>query len=585
MSKQRSHGSGSLYKLNGRGAWRIAYYGADGRRRTHSTRTTDRATAERILAKHVGDAALRREGVIDAKADRFAEHDRRPLSAHLAEWLAGLAAKGVSVQQRNQLATRCRAILDATKAERIRELSASAVQGALGELRERGLSALTIRHYLRAVKQFSRWLHRDGRARDDALAHLSAPGGDAEARYVRRALDADELRRLVEAAAGSRLRFRGLSGDDRAMLYRVAAGTGFRARELASLTPRDFDLDADPPAIILSASSSKRRKADRQPIRRDLADMLKPWLAGRPADKSAWPGRWFEKGARMIRHDLRRARAAWIRETPSRSERRERRDSAFLAVKDAAGRLVDFHALRVSFITALVKGGASVKSAQTLARHSDPKLTLNTYTRLGVHDLAGALELLPDVAPAERQTAVALANGTDGKPTQNDKRDHQQLAQQLGRETPRRFALACEMPAAKPETSDARKSIQITDSRDAMQQVASEVNNAPGRIRTCDLRLRKPLLYPAELRAQDSRVMPSGGRANPKSRPVTPADEAIRGPVVREAAGPAASAFETNQAPRGRISRFPCTSCPPGHPGNDGSHARSHGQGTRAPLR
>jgi integrase len=93
------------------------------------------------------------------------------------------------------------------------------------------------------------------------------------------------------------------------MLYRVAAGTGFRAGELASLTPRNFDLDADTPAIRLEAKSSKRRCADVQPIREDLAATLKPWLADRPATKTVWPGWWRDQAAEMIRADLRRARA------------------------------------------------------------------------------------------------------------------------------------------------------------------------------------------------------------------------------------------------------------------------------------
>ena len=56
-------------------------------------------------------------------------------------------------------------------------------------------------------------------------------------------------------------------------------------------------------------------------------------------------------------------RARWIREPRDRAERRERRASGFLADADSAGHVVDFHALRVTYITALVKGGASVKVA------------------------------------------------------------------------------------------------------------------------------------------------------------------------------------------------------------------------------
>ena len=60
--------------------------------------------------------------------------------------------------------------------------------------------------------------------------------------------------------------------------------------------------------------------------------------------------------------------------------------------------MVDFHALRTGYITLLVKGRASIKVARELPRRTDPKLTLNVYSKLGVHDLAGALTNLPDRA-------------------------------------------------------------------------------------------------------------------------------------------------------------------------------------------
>jgi len=43
---------------------------------------------------------------------------------------------------------------------------------------------------------------------------------------------------------------------------------------------------------------------------------------------------------------------------------------------------LDFHALRVTYVTLLVQAGAYVKEAQSLARHSDPKLTMNVYAKV-----------------------------------------------------------------------------------------------------------------------------------------------------------------------------------------------------------
>lgn len=43
---------------------------------------------------------------------------------------------------------------------------------------------------------------------------------------------------------------------------------------------------------------------------------------------------------------------------------------------DEDGHHAHFHALRHSYVTALVRSGATVKQAQVLARHSTPVLTL-----------------------------------------------------------------------------------------------------------------------------------------------------------------------------------------------------------------
>jgi integrase len=63
--------------------------------------------------------------------------------------------------------------------------------------------------------------------------------------------------------------------------------------------------------------------------------------------------------------------------------------------------VVDLHALRHGYISRLARAGVPVKALVTLARHSDPKLTLNVYSHLTVHDTVAALPDLtrPDPAP------------------------------------------------------------------------------------------------------------------------------------------------------------------------------------------
>ena len=53
------------------------------------------------------------------------------------------------------------------------------------------------------------------------------------------------------------------------------------------------------------------------------------------------------------------------------------------------------------FITRLEQAGISPKMAQTLARHSDVRLTLGVYTHVGKQDQTAAIEALPGV-PGEK---------------------------------------------------------------------------------------------------------------------------------------------------------------------------------------
>ncbi len=88
----------------------------------------------------------------------------------------------------------------------------------------------------------------------------------------------------------------------------------------------------------------------------------------------------------MLRGDLAAARQQWIDEAANDSDLAERKRSSFLAYADESGHVIDFHALRHTFITNLARGGVHPKTAQSLARHSTITLTMDRYshTVLGI---------------------------------------------------------------------------------------------------------------------------------------------------------------------------------------------------------
>jgi hypothetical protein len=63
--------------------------------------------------------------------------------------------------------------------------------------------------------------------------------------------------------------------------------------------------------------------------------------------------------------------------------------------EEAEEGVVDFHALRVTYITDLAPSGIHPKTARVLARYSDIQLTTKFYTKLGRNEVADALKAMP----------------------------------------------------------------------------------------------------------------------------------------------------------------------------------------------
>jgi hypothetical protein len=76
-------------------------------------------------------------------------------------------------------------------------------------------------------------------------------------------------------------------------------------------------------------------------------------------------------------------------------DRQSRANSDFLAYQNDDGLFADFHSNRHTFMTNLERAGVSPRTAQSLAWHSDIRLTMGVYTHNGLHDQTTAIESLP----------------------------------------------------------------------------------------------------------------------------------------------------------------------------------------------
>ncbi len=323
----------------------------------------------------------------------------RPLTDHIADFDGALRARGNTGDYASLTAGRVRRIVDACAFKFWSDLSASKAEQAIADLREdtivdgtiikRGLSAQSANYYAGALKQFGRWMIRDGRAVESPFDALRMLNARTDRRHQRRALPVEDLRALIDAAERGE-DYMGVTGHERAILYRVAVETGLRANELRSLTRASFDLHADMPTVTVQAAYSKRRREDTLPMRSELAETLRAFMGSKAPAAQAFNMPSPNKLAPMMRADL---------------------SAAGIAYRDDAGRVFDFHALRGQFVTMLAANGIHPKTAQTLARHSTITLTMDRYTHTLRGAEADALDALPDLSGHTTDTVRATGTG------------------------------------------------------------------------------------------------------------------------------------------------------------------------------
>jgi integrase len=319
----------------------------------------------------------------------------KSLVDHLADWTEALKAKACSRRHVELIVSRTRRVIDGCAFKYYGDITGSKVLVFLNDLRadseeKRGISNQTFNFYLQAVKQFCRWMVKDRRAAESAVAHLDGLNVKTDRRRDRRALSVEELRALLEAAQSGPEQF-GLTGADRALLYWLAVETGLRSNELRSLTCASFDLDTESATVTVEAAYSKRRREDILLLRPALAEALKTHLATKLPGANAFPipdDR--KKAAAMFRADL---------------------EAAGIGFRNSEGLVADFHSLRHTFITNLANGGVHPKTAQSLARHCTISLTMDRYSHTLREQEAEALATLPDLSSTLRQSLAAT--GTD----------------------------------------------------------------------------------------------------------------------------------------------------------------------------
>ena len=233
-----------------------------------------------------------------------------------------------------------------------------ALRRYLAFLATRRYAKTSIARKASALRRYFGWLTRTGVVAVDPARSLSAPRGDSR---LPRVLPADELSVLLDDPPAA------IDDDPESVRLRDDAvlellyGSGLRVGELCSLRRGDVELGSA--TVTVWGKGSKQRRV---PVSVPAVDAVRAWaergrqhLAGPDAGDSLFVNR---RGRPLSTRDVRRV------------------------IDRRAARPTHPHALRHSFATHLLDGGADLRSVQELLGHAD-LATTQVYTHVSAQRL------------------------------------------------------------------------------------------------------------------------------------------------------------------------------------------------------
>lgn len=230
------------------------------------------------------------------------------------------------------------------------------IRSFAARLRRNGLAGRSIQRTLSAIRSFYNYLLREGMARINPAATVSAPKQQHPLPDV---LDVDQVARLLEIKADDPLNLR-----DRAMIE-LMYSSGLRLSELAGLDLTHIDL-ADR-TVRITGKGAKTRIA---PIGRFALEALRQWFKMRPTLANQDEPAVFvnRNGTRLSQRSIQERMRQW-------------------SIKQGMDKHVHPHMLRHSFASHLLESSGDLRAVQELLGHADISTT-QIYTHVDFQHLA-----------------------------------------------------------------------------------------------------------------------------------------------------------------------------------------------------
>ncbi|MEM6394248.1 MAG: site-specific integrase [Planctomycetota bacterium] len=280
------------------------------------------------------------------------------IEQHVEDYVQDCMTQGHGAAFASIKRSQLRRMLKHTGARRLTDVTVDRVASYLADLKTQGLSHRTRNQHRTTVIAWLNWCVCRERLDQHRIDTIPVLNEDLDRRRERRAATDEEVEALLAVMP-----------ERRRLVFLAAVFTGLRRGEMNAIERRDIDLSDR--TLRVRPEVGKTAKAAVVPIHDALVEPLREHLAGmKPNDLVFKP----VPQTKTLRRDLAKAGINY---------------------RDEHGRQLDFHAMRTTFATRLLRSGIHPSIARRFTRHGSIATLERHYDKLGLDDAKRDIDKLP----------------------------------------------------------------------------------------------------------------------------------------------------------------------------------------------